>query len=88
MKKKFLSIVSLLVAIVMSLALAACHGGVPPTDNPDNPDNPEKPNEPAPEKKKKCGAVAGASVSVVSALICLLGASAFIAARGAKKNRA
>ncbi|WP_251617729.1 hypothetical protein [Pumilibacter muris] len=57
-------------------------------NNPDNPDNPEKPNEPAPEKKKKCGAVAGASVSVVSALICLLGASAFIAARRGKKNRA
>ena len=62
-------------------------------ENPDNPNNPDKPNtddnkQEEGGKKKKCGSFAGASVSVVAALICLLGASAFVAARRGKKNRA
>ncbi len=64
MKKKFLSIVSLLVALVMSLALAACHGGVPPTDNPDNPDNPPV-NPPPATSGLTVGKVVGAMEELV-----------------------
>ena len=63
MKKKFLSIVSLLVALVMSLALAACHGGVPSTGNPDNPDNPDNP--PSAASGLTVGKVVGAMEELV-----------------------
>ncbi len=63
MKKKFLSIVSLLVALVMSLTLAACHGGVPSPGNPDNPDNPDNP--PSAASGLTVGKVVGAMEELV-----------------------
>lgn len=47
MKRKFLAIVSLLIAIVMSFALIACNEAPNNPGTPDNPDNPDKPDKPS-----------------------------------------